>query len=324
MEPLSRDEVGAALEPIASDLERIEKIMIEVSAGATSFLTEFTTYLTRAGGKRLRPALTVLSSHIGSGPNPDVDVTAAAIEMTHLATLYHDDVIDEADVRRGVPSANENWGNKIAILAGDYLFARASKISAEVGGEVPEVLADAIAQVVQGQVTELESVYDPKRSEEKYLQTIHGKTASLLEACTWLGSSLGGCPQEVILQLRRFGIAFGLAFQVADDLLDLAASQEELGKPPGTDVRDGVYTLPVIFAAESDEALAAQLGTPEVDVDLVRQAVVGTGAFHRARGVAITYVEEALEALAKTPACDARTTLENLTRLVVDRVPVLT
>lgn len=323
MEPLSRDEVGAALEPIASDLERIEKIMIEVSAGATSFLTEFTTYLTKAGGKRLRPALTVLGSHIGSGPNPAVDVTAAAIEMTHLATLYHDDVIDEADVRRGVPSANQNWGNKIAILAGDYLFARASKISAEVGGEVPEVLADAIAQVVQGQVSELESVYDPNRSEEKYLTTIQGKTASLLEACTWLGSSLGGSPKEVVLHMRRFGIAFGLAFQVADDLLDLAASQEDLGKAPGTDVRDGVYTLPVILATASDPSLAGRLGTPDVDVDLVRQVVVATGAFDRARKVAMSYVEEALASLEKTPLCEARRTLENLTRLVVDRVPVL-
>ncbi|MGI8426303.1 MAG: polyprenyl synthetase family protein [Actinomycetota bacterium] len=323
MEPLSRDEVGAALEPIASDLERIEKIMIDVSAGATSFLTEFTTYLTKAGGKRLRPALTVLGAHLGAGPNPNVDVTAAAIEMTHLATLYHDDVIDEADTRRGVPSANENWGNKVAILAGDYLFARASKISAEVGGEVPEVLAEAISQVVQGQVSELESVYDPKRSEAKYLTTIHGKTASLLEACTRLGASLGGCTPDVVAAMRTFGIAFGLAFQVADDLLDLAASQEELGKPPGTDVRDGVYTLPVIFAAEADPNLLKSLGTPDVDVDLVRDATVSTGAFARARQVAIAYVEEALSALEQTPQGDARKTLENLTRLVVDRVPVL-
>lgn len=324
MEPLSRDEVGAALEPVASDLERIEKIMIEVSAGATSFLTEFTTYLTKAGGKRLRPALTVLSSLLGAGPSPEVDVTAAAIEMTHLATLYHDDVIDDADVRRGVPSANQNWGNKVAILAGDYLFARASKISAEVGGEVPEVLADAIAQVVQGQVSELESVYDPKRSEAKYLTTIHGKTASLLEACTWLGSSLGGCSSEVKSAMRRFGTAFGLAFQVADDLLDLAASQEELGKAPGTDVRDGVYTLPVILAAQIDPSLVAELGTPDVDVDLVRRTTVATGAFDRARQVAIGYVEEALDALDKTPPGEARQTLERLARLVVDRVPVLT
>jgi len=297
--------------------------MIEVSAGATSFLTEFTTYLTKAGGKRLRPALTVLSAHMGGGPNSDVDVTAAAIEMTHLATLYHDDVIDEADVRRGVPSANQTWGNKVAILAGDYLFARASKISAEVGGEVPEVLADAIAQVVQGQISELESVYDPRRSEEKYLTTIHGKTASLLEACTRLGASLAGCGPEVVAAMRGFGIAFGNAFQVADDLLDLAASQEDLGKPPGTDVRDGVYTLPVILACAADPSLIEKLGTPEVDVDFVRQVTVATGAFERSREIAISYVGEALGFLEATPHGEARETLSNLTRLVVDRVPVL-
>ena len=323
MEPLSRDEVGLAFEPIAPDLERIEKIMIEVSAGATSFLTEFTTYLTKAGGKRLRPALTVLAAHLGKGHNPDVDVTAAAIEMTHLATLYHDDVIDEADLRRGVPSANQKWGNKVAILAGDYLFARASKISAEVGGEVPAVLADAIAQVVQGQIMELESAYDPRRTEDKYLRTIHGKTASLLEACTGLGSSLGGCDTAVNGAMKKFGIAFGYAFQVADDLLDLAATEEELGKLPGTDLRDGVYTLPVIFAAQAEPALIEKLGTPSVDVDWIREATVDCGAFNRARSAAEGYVEQALGLLELTPAGEARSTLQALTRLVVDRVPVL-
>ncbi|MDQ4149577.1 MAG: polyprenyl synthetase family protein [Actinomycetota bacterium] len=322
MEPLSRDEVGAALEPIAPDLKRIEAVIYEVSAAATSFLTEGTTYLTKAGGKRLRPAVAVLGSRLGSGPNHHVDITAAAIEMVHLATLYHDDVIDEADMRRGVPSANEKWGNKVAILAGDYLFARASKISSEVGGDVPGALADAIAQVVQGQVNELGSVYDPRRSEEQYFTTIGGKTASLIEVAVRLGASLASCEPEVVAAMRRFGEAFGYAFQVADDLLDLTASEEELGKPPGTDLRDGVYTLPVIYAVEADSSLASKLGTPSVDVDAVREATFVTGAFERAMMVAMGYVEEALSALKSAPPSPARATLEQITRLVVDRVPV--
>lgn len=322
MEPLSREEVGATLEAIAPDLERIEAIIYDVSSAATSFLTEGTTYLTKAGGKRLRPALSILGANLGSGCNPNVDVTAAAIEMTHLATLYHDDVIDEADMRRGVPSANEKWGNKVAILAGDYLFARASYISAEVGGEVPAALADAIAQVVQGQVNELSSAYDPERSEEQYIDTIGGKTASLLEVAVRLGARLAGCDDVVVEAMRDFGWAFGYAFQIADDLLDLTASEEELGKPPGTDLRDGVYTLPVIYAVEADPSVARSIGTPEVDVDAVRELTFRTGGFERAMRKAGLYMDDALAALEKVPQGDARATLERVTRLVVHRVPV--
>jgi heptaprenyl diphosphate synthase len=242
--------------------------------------------------------------------------------MTHLATLYHDDVIDEADMRRGVPSANEKWGNKVAILAGDYLFARASWISAQVGGEVPAALADAIAQVVQGQVNELSSSYDTSRSEDQYLTTIGGKTAALLEVAVRLGASLAGCDKPVVDAMREFGWAFGYGFQVADDLLDLTASEEELGKPPGTDLRDGVYTLPVIYAVEADESVASMIGTPQVDVGAVRDRTFSTGGFDRAMRKAEEYMAAALGALEKVPPSDARATLEKVTRLIIDRVPV--
>jgi heptaprenyl diphosphate synthase len=315
--------MGAALEIAAADLERVEQLMVEVSAGSTEFLTESTTYLTRAGGKRLRPALMALVSRLGTGPNWKIHMTAAAIEMTHLATLYHDDVIDEAELRRGVPSANEKWGNKVAILAGDFLFARASGLAADVGGSVPRILADAIAHVVEGQVRELRATYDPLRSLENYNKTIEGKTASLLRASTQLGALLGDCPAPLVASLAAFGEDFGFAFQVADDLLDLAASEEELGKPPGTDLLDGVYTLPVILAVEADPSLAAVLGTPEVDVEAVRAAVLATGAFDRALEAAATHIDRALEALAAAPESPARESLTKLTRLIIDRVPVL-
>ncbi|MEO7803180.1 MAG: polyprenyl synthetase family protein [Actinomycetota bacterium] len=322
MEPLSRDEVSSALESISDELRRIEQIMVEASVGATSFLTESATYLTRAGGKRLRPALTVLCSRLGTGgPNEDVFKTAGAIELVHLATLYHDDVIDEADARRGVPSANQKWGNKVAILAGDHLFARASGLAAEVGSRVSITLADAIAKVVAGQVAELQSTYDPKRTEENYLETIYGKTASLVQACAQLGSELGGASGEVREAMVRFGAAFGYAFQVADDLLDLVASREELGKPPGTDLRDGVYTLPVIFACAAQPTLRELLGTPKVDVEAMRSEVIRTGGYDYAMSVAHEYIDRALTALKETPDGAARDTLETLTRLVVERVP---
>jgi heptaprenyl diphosphate synthase len=324
VEPLSRNQVGAALEIVSGDLARVEQILTDGATGATSFLTESTTYLMRAGGKRLRPAVMVLASRLGPlGTSLDVCKTAAAIEMTHLATLYHDDVIDEADLRRGVPSVNEKWGNTVAILAGDYLFARSSSIAAEVGGEVPTVLADAIAEVVQGQVRELESAYDVRRTSEHYLTTIREKTAALIEAATRLGASLSGCKAHEVHALRDFGDAFGMAFQLADDLLDLAAKEEELGKPPGTDLRDGVYTLPVIYALESDPALEVCIGNPQPDIDAVRAGVLESGAFERTLALAEQHAQRALATLDGMPSNDARSSLERLTRLIVDRVPAL-
>ena len=333
MESLSRDEVADVLETIAPDLERVEAILLEASTAGTPFLTESASYLTKAGGKRLRPALVALSSHLWSGSEaplkaPDdafarADSTGAAIELTHLATLYHDDVIDEADTRRGVPSANGKWGNIVAILVGDFLFARASSIAADVGGEVPRVLADAIARVVQGQVRELEHLYDCRRPVEHYYATVDDKTGALLEASSRLGAVLGGCPEDRAESLRLFGAAFGMAFQIADDLLDLSATQEDLGKPPGTDLRDGVYTLPLLYAVESEPSLADQLGTPQPDVDLIRKTVVRTGAFRRALDVAAGHVRQALTYLECAPEGAARDSLERLTRLIIDRVPVL-
>jgi heptaprenyl diphosphate synthase len=318
-----RDELGAALEIISEDLERIEKLLFEASLAATTFLSESTTYLTKAGGKRLRPALAVLSSMLGSGSNRQIDLLAAAVEMTHLATLYHDDVIDEADLRRGVPSVRQRWDNTVAILAGDYLFARAAGLAADVGGETARTLADAIARVVQGQVRELEFSYDPKRTQEHYFTTIDEKTASLTEASTRLGSALAGCPKPVVEAMSGFGSAFGIAFQVADDLLDLSASSDFLGKPPGTDLRDGVYTLPVIFAVEVDPSLGAELGGRDIDLASVQSAVAATGAFDKALEVSRAHAERALGALEAVPPGPARSSLELVTNLMIERVPAL-
>lgn len=320
MERLSRDEVGAALELVAEDLERVERLIEEASRASTGFLTDAATHLTKAGGKRLRPALLLLASRLGSGPNRSVYLIAAAVELTHMATLYHDDVIDDADLRRGVPSANEKWGNTVAILSGDYLFARASVLAAEVGGEIPRLLSRSIAEVIQGQVRELEASFDTRRTQEHYLATIKGKTASLLEATTRVGAVLGDCESGVVDALAEFGLSFGFAFQIADDLLDLAATREDLGKPPGTDLRDGVYTLPVILALSSNGSLASRLA-PNPDVKEVLEDVTSTGAFGKALAMAEEYGERAMAALARAPAGPARDALERLTRLIVERVP---
>lgn len=320
---MGRDELGSELELVEEDLERIEQIILDSSAARIPFLTESATYLTRAGGKRIRPAIVLLCSMLGSGPNDKIRLTAAAIEMTHLATLYHDDVIDEADLRRGVPSANEKWGNTVAILAGDYLFARASAVAAEVGGVVPDVLSAAISEVIQGQVRELEKTFDPRRGKEHYFATIREKTAALLEASGRLGVVLAECESSVVEAVGRFSAAFGLAFQIADDLLDLSAQREDLGKPPGTDLKDGVYTLPVILAVEKEPSLTAKLGRPEADLAQITEAVVNTGAFRGALDEASRYSDEAVAALASLPESPAKAALDAITRLVVERVPEL-
>jgi heptaprenyl diphosphate synthase len=323
VEPLSRDELGAELEPLSADLAKIEKTIFDASSGNIPFLTETATYLTKAGGKRVRAALILFSSMFGTGPNEDVRQTAAAVEITHLATLYHDDVIDEADLRRGVPSANEKWGNTAAILAGDYLFARASALAAQVGGVVPQMLAEVIAQVVHGQVRELEFTYNPERTEQHYFDTIKEKTASLFEASARLGAGLAGCDGTWVDAAGKFGSAFGFAFQVADDLLDLAADREELGKSPGTDVRDGVYTLPVILAAARDSSLKAELGRSQADLEKVRRTVTATGAYSEASATAARYADEAITALRELPDTTQRRSLEAIGRIVVKRVPPL-
>lgn len=323
MEELGRDELGSELELVEEDLERIEQIILDSSAAQIPFLTESATYLTRAGGKRIRPAIVLLCSMLGSGPSDEIRLTAAAIEMTHLATLYHDDVIDKADLRRGVPSANEKWGNTVAILAGDYLFARASAVAAEVGGEVPHVLSAAISEVIQGQVRELEKTFDPRRSKEHYFATIREKTGALLEACGRLGVALAEADQAVAEAIGRFGPPFGRAFQIADDLLDLSAQKEDLGKSPGTDLKDGVYTLPVILAVEQEPSLAARLGRPDVDLAQITEIVVGSGAFRVAHDEASRLSAEAEQALAPLPDSPARGALQAITRIVVERVPQL-
>jgi heptaprenyl diphosphate synthase len=321
VERLRSEELDSILQPISPDLERIEKLILEASGGEGSFITERATYLALAGGKRLRPALAVLCSRLGRGAGDDVDKAAAAVEMTHLATLYHDDVIDDGDLRHGVQSVNRRWGDHVAILAGDFLFARSSHLASEIGGEIPQILATAVARVVEAQLAELRWSYRADRSVEQYLETIDGKTGALMEASAWIGAILGGCSAEEIEQVRLFGAAFGRVFQVADDLLDLVATKEQLGKPPGTDVRTGVYTLPLLYAVEKDRTVSDLLGEEKVDMQGIRRAVRSTGSLAGSLAFAAQGVDEAVGHLRAVSSSEARDALERLTRLIVDRVP---
>jgi heptaprenyl diphosphate synthase len=286
-------------------MARIEELLFR-AAGASqlALVAEASTHLIKAGGKRLRPALVMISSRAGEPARRATDLAATAIELVHLATLYHDDVIDETETRRGVPTAHAKWGTDVAVLAGDYLFASGSALGADAGGEVPGILARAIAEVCEGQIAETEAAGDPARRVADFLDTIRKKTGALFRASCDLGAATSGASEADRRALVGFGSHLGLAFQMVDDLLDLTGDPRVTGKMPGTDLKEGVYTLPVLLACRKDPGLAARLRAGRRSLDEVLPALEATGgleeAIDRARGEAAA-AERALAALPDAP-----------------------
>jgi heptaprenyl diphosphate synthase len=236
---------------IEVSLERVEGALREATAGEDPFLTEVAGHLVQAGGKRLRPALVVAAAQAcGAGPEVPEDVVqgAVAVELVHMGSLYHDDVMDEASSRRGVESANARWGNLVAILAGDFLLARASEIAASLGTEVAALLARTIGQLCEGEVGQLRYAFDISRTEEAYLASIAGKTASLMSTAARVGGLTSGADRPLIEALTSYGYAIGMTFQIWDDVRDLMSTEDDLGKPAGHDLVEGTYTLPVLRA----------------------------------------------------------------------------
>ena len=246
-----------------------------------------------------------------------------SVELVHLGSLYHDDVMDDALTRRGVESVNARWGNLVAILAGDFLLARASEIAAGLGTEVAGLLAATIADLCEGQVRELTKIFDVARSEEAYLQAIEGKTAALMSASCRIGALTAQLPRTSVDALTVYGQRLGMVFQIVDDVLDVVCTDEQLGKPAGNDLVTGVYTLPVIRAMAGAPDLQALLGAP-LDGDTMHKArdiVRSNGAISSALGVATEYAaqaERALDAMDPGPGVDA---LRSLPRALVDGVP---
>jgi heptaprenyl diphosphate synthase len=317
------------LPPLAGDLTRVEDALRRAVEAPDPFLTEVAGHLIAAGGKRLRPALALVAGYsaaVEAGDRPagqECVMGAVSVELVHLGSLYHDDVMDEARTRRGVESVNARWGNLVAILAGDFLLARASEIAASLGTEVAGLLAATIADLCEGQVRELTKVFDVARSEEAYLEAIEGKTAALMSAACRIGALTAGLAQPAVEALTLYGQRLGMVFQIVDDVLDVVATDEQLGKPAGNDLVTGVYTLPVIRALAGAPDLRGLLGSP-LDDDTMRRArdvVRSNGAIGAALGVAGTYAaqaEAALRDLADTPGVEA---LRSLPRQLVEGVP---
>ena len=231
-----------------ADRERIEAAMHEAVVTPDAYLTEIASHLIVAGGKRLRPVLAVAAAQVAGRDRRLDDVVQGGVscELVHLGSLYHDDVMDEADTRRGVETVNAKWGNLQAILAGDFLLARASEIAASLGTEVAGLLARTIGWLCEGQIEELRHTYDVARPEASYFASIHGKTASLYGTAARIGGIVAGLDRATIDALTEFGNAYGMVFQIVDDVLDVTATDEQLGKPAGHDMVEGVYTLPVL------------------------------------------------------------------------------
>jgi heptaprenyl diphosphate synthase len=303
------DEVG--LPSLAADLVRVEDRLRAAVRADDRFLGEVAGHLLGAGGKRLRPTLALAAGYAASGAgdqvSDDVVTGAASVELVHLGSLYHDDVIDEAETRRGVPSVNARWSNIVAILAGDYLLAQASSLAASLGADVAGLLAATIGELCRGQVLELQHLFDPERSEESYLSAIEGKTASLMATACRIGGMVSGVSADTLDALTQFGHHLGMCFQVVDDVLDVTRTDAELGKPAGNDVHEGVYTLPVIYAVASSEELRSLLGR-KLEWPEVRTAVdlVATDeAIDASMAVARTHATKASEALAGASGLDA-------------------
>ncbi|MFG2428878.1 polyprenyl synthetase family protein [Streptomyces sp. NPDC048590] len=315
---------------VQAGLAAVEAGLLDATKSEVPFITEAAQHLVSAGGKRFRPLLVMLAAQFGDPDAPGVVPSAVVVELTHLATLYHDDVMDEADVRRGVDSANTRWGNSVAVLTGDFLFARASHILADLGPEAVRIQAEAFERLVTGQILETAGPRDGRDPVDHYMDVLSGKTGSLVAVSGRFGALMAGADEAVVDILTQYGERLGIAFQLADDVLDIASDTHESGKTPGTDLREGIPTLPVLHL----RARAAAEGRPEdkelvelLDGDLGDDAVLAEAlrrlrahpALEQARRDTVRYAQEARAALAPLPECYAKAALEELCDAVVHR-----
>ncbi len=322
------DEVLA--ERLRTRLTAVESALFEHASSRAPYVTEAARHLLSAGGKRFRPLLVLLAAEAGSRPEADEVLTAACIvEITHVGSLYHDDVMDEAALRRGADSANSRYDNLVAILTGDFLFAKSSELTSQLGPEAVRIQAETFTRLVEGQI--LETVEpgpgdDPLRH---YLDVVAGKTGSLIATSARYGAMFGGATPEVVSALTEYGELVGTAFQLSDDILDVASESAESGKTPGTDLREGVPTLPVLMARASTDPADARLltlldpaATDLTDPDLHAEALDllrKHPAMEEARAYVVARAAEAKRLLTVLPAGSVRSALETFADVVAVR-----
>ncbi len=325
------DQLEAEGLPVGGILDAVEDRLHEQVASSHAFVDEAARYLITAGGKRFRPLLVALTGHLGDPDRPGLVDAGVIVELVHLATLYHDDVIDEAPARRGSPTANSRWDNTVAILTGDFLFARAAELSADLGVDVTRIMARTLARLCEGEIREVQGsigalppdvpIIDPTR--DHYLDVVSGKTASLIATSCRYGAMLSGVDPEGVGAAAEYGWNVGMAFQLSDDILDIVSDPEETGKTPGTDLREGVRTLPVLHALELDTGgqLAALLDGELGDRDVARALGLlrSSEALARARADAETYVRAGVTHLERFGDAPVVKALTRLAEYALDR-----
>lgn len=292
--------------PVAdAELTRLELQLRRVVVRNDPFLDELATHLIEAGGKRIRPRLVLAAASLGHDSISEETLGGAvSVELVHLASLYHDDVMDEAERRRNVVSVNARWGNLLAIVAGDFLLARSAEIAASLGTEIAGLIAATLARLCQGQISEVKNAFVIERSEEDYLGAIADKTAALMATACRIGGITANLERRKIELLTTYGESLGMVFQIRDDVRDIVASEAELGKTPGQDLAEGIYTLPVLRALE-DRSVARKLrtllGAPleAKEIEAARILVASSNGIPAAAGIARDYAQQACKAAAE-------------------------
>jgi len=311
---------------VEGDLARLENLLAQSVIFGDDYLDSVTTHLIYAGGKRLRPLLAIASATFGAREATHDDLMGAvAVELMHLASLYHDDVMDEAEIRRNVESVNARYGNLIAIVAGDYLMARSAGIAADHGVDMARLMAHTLAWLTRGQAGEVQTIYNVSRTEAQYYDAIEGKTAALMSASCRVGALTAHHDPAVLDALTEFGRCFGMVYQLRDDILDVIDVNNNLGKPAGQDLAEGVYTLPTILALGSPagDELRAILGRPldETQRERARTLVISSGGIEGAIEAAGAFSRQARAALSVVPSDELQSGLSRFVDSLMTEFP---
>ena len=325
--PLGLPTADPALEAdLRVGMDAVEDLMRGTVKSDYPFVTETSRHLVEAGGKRFRPLLVLLAAQFGDPHAEGVVPAAVVVELTHLATLYHDDVMDDAALRRGAVSANARWDNNVAILTGDFLFARASDLLADLGPEAVRLQARTFERLVTGQIRETVGPGEADDPVEHYLSVVADKTGSLIATSGRFGALLSGADETIVEVMTRFGERIGVAFQLSDDLLDVSSESVVSGKTPGTDLREGVATLPVLHVRRANDPADArllELLDADLDDDTLHKEALGllraNSAMDAARSELRRWADDARIVLSPLPAGSARDALESLCHVVVSR-----
>ncbi|WKD59873.1 polyprenyl synthetase family protein [Corynebacterium caspium] len=313
---------------INAGMVQVETLLQERLNRGENFITSKVNHLVRAGGKRFRPMMALLASQYGPRPGClEVIKAAAIVEIVHLATLYHDDVMDEAEKRRGVDSANSRWGNSVAILAGDILLSHSSRLMSELDTRTVEHFADTFEELVTGQMRETIGTSDGLSAIDHYMTVIREKTGVLIASAGYLGALHSGADEDTIDALYRLGRVIGIIFQIVDDMIDIFSDTTESGKTPGTDLREGVFTLPVLFALDEDTPIGAELrslltGPLENDAEVAHALELLARSTGRARTMAVIeeLLAEAEAQISRLPECETTDALRQLSSYTIRRV----